>query len=643
MAEFPENTDVGEQVFYFNERAYNDEFERNDRGRPDLFDLLLNEIDDYDIQKDRLTEFFDHYYNKLDTEDYITGAVFRDGYQKFYIPDYQRPFSWDTEEHRQFWLEIKDHLDGIDRARAPELYMGSIYISDEDSEFEVIDGQQRLISLTILFKTIQRYLDLVSTGCSGSDLWEFVEFCYGPRFLGELLYRANDKPVVEAKEDDREYLNLIFESEDEEMVSTAEAIDPPTEGRTIRLDTLLTDKLGVAPNVVEKNLDSHDPSDTKYYRKPHEYMLKAKEYYESAIGEYIGTSYELINEDFKTAVLEASSAELRLQTTTESVPLASAHVKFEIDGTLVSRETTNKKGECTLSIEQSIEESATITITKFDKSQTLTFEDPSTIETERIIIKNVDIGAESFQLQIVEQDEPKHDRNVCVGGVNETTDTEGKVEFSLNDLSPDSSDGRYQIEASIEKLKFEGIDELKQLEIPSHPFTSDEQRARALINIMQVLLHSMRFVHAKFRDQDQEYKIEVFQSLNDRGKRLGIADIIRARVMASQATEYGVWEEITKRFDRDGSDIQDFLENYIIATQGVSSANESDVKALFALRRSETADVTPRLLNDPDNFLEELETYSKRYREIIDHKLPTDLSEIRGLHNDSSTQLCTLK
>src|SRR6267143_6725052 len=86
--------------------------------------------------------------NKIFSDDYV-----------FHIPGYQRPYAWTTEQAR----ELVDDLLGFMKAsggpidKMPPYFLGSIVlIKDEaDPKAEVIDGQQRLTTLTLLLAAIR--------------------------------------------------------------------------------------------------------------------------------------------------------------------------------------------------------------------------------------------------------------------------------------------------------------------------------------------------------------------------------------------------------------------------------------------------------------------------------------------------------
>ncbi|WP_297435408.1 DUF262 domain-containing HNH endonuclease family protein [uncultured Clostridium sp.] len=82
----------------------------------------------------------------------------------FEIPDYQRAYSWTTENLKQLVDDINDSIrlnEGKDFENFEPYFIGSIvlcgkeYREDGFGRYEVIDGQQRLTSLIILIATIR--------------------------------------------------------------------------------------------------------------------------------------------------------------------------------------------------------------------------------------------------------------------------------------------------------------------------------------------------------------------------------------------------------------------------------------------------------------------------------------------------------
>lgn len=83
--------------------------------------------------------------------------VFSDDYV-FRIPDYQRPYSWTTDQAREL---IEDLLAYVEAnagpvAEMPPYFLGSIVLIKGDSpDADVVDGQQRLTTLTLLLSAVR--------------------------------------------------------------------------------------------------------------------------------------------------------------------------------------------------------------------------------------------------------------------------------------------------------------------------------------------------------------------------------------------------------------------------------------------------------------------------------------------------------
>jgi uncharacterized protein with ParB-like and HNH nuclease domain len=78
--------------------------------------------------------------------------IFCDKYL-FRIPSYQRPYAWTTEQASELLDDIATACDDVgDVANASPYFLGSIVLikDPQKSEADVVDGQQRLTTLTIL-------------------------------------------------------------------------------------------------------------------------------------------------------------------------------------------------------------------------------------------------------------------------------------------------------------------------------------------------------------------------------------------------------------------------------------------------------------------------------------------------------------
>ncbi|MFI8379505.1 DUF262 domain-containing protein [Leeuwenhoekiella sp. NPDC079379] len=68
------------------------------------------------------------------------------------LPDYQRPYVWDSDKLDQLYQDFEDHFfdNNIYNNNAALYYLGSVLLfENEDGTLEIIDGQQRITSLLI--------------------------------------------------------------------------------------------------------------------------------------------------------------------------------------------------------------------------------------------------------------------------------------------------------------------------------------------------------------------------------------------------------------------------------------------------------------------------------------------------------------
>lgn len=75
-------------------------------------------------------------------------SIFGEPTSYYQIPDYQRPYDWEDEQIQQLWDDIYSSFD----SKEDFYFLGPmILVKTKDGYLEVVDGQQRLTTLTILF------------------------------------------------------------------------------------------------------------------------------------------------------------------------------------------------------------------------------------------------------------------------------------------------------------------------------------------------------------------------------------------------------------------------------------------------------------------------------------------------------------
>lgn len=155
---------------------------------------------------------------KIHGAEHTIGRVFSNDFA-FEIADYQRPYAWETEQAGELFDDLITALEDDDgKAPIDELnpyFLGSIVlIKGDSSDAEVVDGQQRLTTLTLLLATLR----------------SMVPPTYG-NALTNFLYQAGD-PILgthnryrlKPRKRDRDFFQRY--AQDEGGVDQLVALDP---------------------------------------------------------------------------------------------------------------------------------------------------------------------------------------------------------------------------------------------------------------------------------------------------------------------------------------------------------------------------------------------------------------------------------
>ncbi|KDE33641.1 DUF262 domain-containing protein [Pectobacterium brasiliense] len=117
----------------------------------------------------------------LEAHDKLIREIFEGSYQ-FEIPDYQRPYAWTTEQTTELFDDLYSAmLDARLSGANSQYFLGSIVLIKNDREPKsfVVDGQQRLSTLTMLFSVLRAVMPEAA-----DDITDFL-YKKGKASLGE--------------------------------------------------------------------------------------------------------------------------------------------------------------------------------------------------------------------------------------------------------------------------------------------------------------------------------------------------------------------------------------------------------------------------------------------------------------------------
>lgn len=138
----------------------------------------------------------------LEAHDKLIREIFEGSYQ-FEIPDYQRPYAWIKEQAEELFTDLVEAMRYARTAGAVSQYfLGSIVLIKNDREPKsfVVDGQQRLTTLTMLFAVMRSVMPDAE-----DDITDFL-YKKGKKSLGE----RNEYRLI-AREEDADFFRTFIQ------------------------------------------------------------------------------------------------------------------------------------------------------------------------------------------------------------------------------------------------------------------------------------------------------------------------------------------------------------------------------------------------------------------------------------------------
>lgn len=135
----------------------------------------------------------------LEAHDKLIREIFEGSYQ-FEIPDYQRPYAWTTEQAAELFDDLYSAMqDAVVSGSCSQYFLGSIVLikNDRDPKSSVVDGQQRLSTLTMLFAVLRSLMP-----DAADDITDFL-YKKGKISLGE-----KNEYRLTAREEDADFFRL---------------------------------------------------------------------------------------------------------------------------------------------------------------------------------------------------------------------------------------------------------------------------------------------------------------------------------------------------------------------------------------------------------------------------------------------------
>lgn len=158
---------------------------------------------------------------KIKGAEYPLAKIFSSDFD-YEIPSFQRPYAWTEEEAGDLFDDLYDFY--VNEAEDEQYFLGSIVLVKEDDKppAEVIDGQQRLTTLTIL-------LSAITSKLQGEDRNDFKTYIIEP---GRASQGLAPKPRVHLRKRDNDFFKKYIQGMDFDSLFALDAEAQDTEAKT---------------------------------------------------------------------------------------------------------------------------------------------------------------------------------------------------------------------------------------------------------------------------------------------------------------------------------------------------------------------------------------------------------------------------
>lgn len=93
--------------------------------------------------------------------------------ETYHIPDFQREFVWTDDEVNELFDDFMEDTNNLSKetSELQGYLLGNIVLIRENNQYLVIDGQQRLTTLTLIFKALYENITKKINDSESKDTW----------------------------------------------------------------------------------------------------------------------------------------------------------------------------------------------------------------------------------------------------------------------------------------------------------------------------------------------------------------------------------------------------------------------------------------------------------------------------------------
>lgn len=210
------------------------------------------------------------------------------------IPEYQRGYEWQEQQWEDLWVELEPvFTEELSRSDLTEVFFGSIFTADVDNTTaEIIDGQQRITTVSIILKILQELLNEISD-IQGSENDNISEVATSQRVLMKRQFYknpgvTNPTPKVVLNDHNNPFYKALMQNDEAQLsyITERNSVHGNRKRNAINID-----KYAELLRIDEETLEGVD-EDNRSFNNSNKKLLNAYDYFRSKIEQHLRDLFE---------------------------------------------------------------------------------------------------------------------------------------------------------------------------------------------------------------------------------------------------------------------------------------------------------------------------------------------------------------
>jgi uncharacterized protein with ParB-like and HNH nuclease domain len=172
-----------------------------------------------------------------------------------------------------------------------------------------------------------------------------------------------------------------------------------------------------------------------------------------------------------------------------------------------------------------------------------------------------------------------------------------------------------------------------------------------LVNVSRYLFQTFVVDECRIELESPKLRMNIFESLNDKGLELGKTDLIRARIVnqlvgdTDEDAYIEKWEDTNEAFGGNNRQIETFLGYFVAATENVDTVSDanSHLMDVFSVETDESVRARLETPADTKELIDEISDFARYYKDITNSELKRSSSNFSAVEKECTAILSRLK